>query len=435
MRLKFLVAMLAAVALLTGCAGGDSAPASSASGSVEVPTASFTPPQDYRTSPSDSIQLNSIQPDDGTAPVVEFINSATQSIDVSIYRIDADFDPVVSALAAAAANGIDVRVSMSRQLIGGENPPEGNAGQVAVVESLRAQGIEAELSRPEFHYGHEKSIIIDAGTPAAKAMIADWNLQQSYFGPSKYGPVGARGFAVVATDPDDVATVAAYFDANWPPFTDWPVNTRASLVWSPSGEGFTPTGNGVEALTDFMTNADRSLDVYAEYIQDDSFLLQTLIDRANDGVVVRVIANSDGQSPAIVDKLRAAGAQVVFDPTNAMAPDAVMFVHSKTMVADYGQPDQVAFVGSQNQFINESLEAILELGTLVTDQGSIEEIQQTFNTDFSRSSQLQAKPSPSPSASGSPSASQSPSASGSPSASQSPSASGSPSASPSPSTS
>ena len=167
---------------------------------------------------------------------------------------------------------------MSRQLIGGENPPEGNATQVQVVDALRAKGIQAELSRPEFHYGHEKSIVIDAGTPAAQAMIADWNLQQSYFGPSKYGPVGARGFAVVAADPDDVATVASYFDANWPPFTDWPANTRASLVWSPSGEGFDPVGNGVESLTDFLTNATKTLDVYAVH-PDDSFLLQTLIDQ------------------------------------------------------------------------------------------------------------------------------------------------------------
>ncbi len=98
-----------------------------------------------------------------------------------------------------------------------------------------------------------------------------------------------------------------------------------------------------------------------------------------------------------------------------------MFVHSKTMIADYGQPSQVAFVGSQNQFINESLEAILELGTLVTDGTSIETIRQTFNTDFSRSTQLQAKPSPS----GSPSAATSGSASASSSPSPSASTSGS----------
>lgn len=84
-RLAIVSAALAA-ALFSGCAGTspDGTPSGSASPSVEVPTASFTPPNDYQTSPTEATQLNSIQPDGGAAPVVDFINSAAQSIDVSI---------------------------------------------------------------------------------------------------------------------------------------------------------------------------------------------------------------------------------------------------------------------------------------------------------------------------------------------------------------
>ncbi len=371
----------------------------------EMPTASYSPPADAQATPAEDIVLNSIEPDDGVAPVVAFINSATKSIDIATYRIDSTFTAVVDPLAAAAAKGIPVRVSISRQLVGQPNPPEGNATQVQTVQALQARGIQAELSRPEFHYGHEKAIIIDSGTPAAKAMISDWNLQASYFGPNAYGPVGARGFAVVDSNAADLATISAYYDANWPPFKPWPVSARSSLVWSPSGVQYSPTGNGVAVLSSFINNSKKSLDIYAETLQANAFLIQNVVDRAKAGVKVRVIANSPGQAPEPIATLRAAGAQVVFDPTNAMAPDAVMYVHSKTMVADFGEPDQVAFVGSQNEFINESLEAILELGTVVKDKPTIEKIHATFDTDVSRSSPNQAPASPSAAGSASASAS------------------------------
>ncbi len=358
-----------------------------------MPTASYSPPSDDASTPAGDIVLNNTQPNDGPAPVVAFINSATKSIDVSIYRIDSDYSTIIDPLVAQAKKGLPVRISISRQLVGQPNPPEGNASQLQVQKDLQAKGLQVELSRPEFHYGHEKAIIIDDGTPAAKAMVADWNLQQSYFSASKYGPVGARGFAVVDSNSADVAMIASYFNANWPPFKPWPVSNRANLLWSPSGTAYQPVGNGLAALTQFINNAKRTLDIYAEYIQADAFFIPLVIDRAKAGVMVRMIGNSSGQSAAMTSQLRDAGVQMVFDPTNEAVPNATMFVHSKTMISDFGQPGQAAFVGSQNEFINESLEAILELGTLVQDQPTIASIQKTFDTDFARSTQQQAPPS------------------------------------------
>lgn len=394
---RFLAVALPLTLTVAACAGGGSSSPSSSSPvpSYEMPTASYSPPADAQVTPPQDILLNSVEPDAGAAPVVDFVNSATKSIDVSTYRIDPSFEPVVSALQQAAGKGIPVRVSVSRQLVGQPNPPDGNASQLQAVQQLQALGLQAAVSRPEFHYGHEKSITIDAGTPNAKSMVSDWNLQQSYFGPNQYGPVGSRGFAVVDTNSADVAMISSYFNANWPPYSAWPVSNRASLLWSPSGVQFSPVGNSVAALTAYVEGAQKTLDIYAEMIQDDSFMLDKVINRAKAGVKVRVIANSSGQSAAVVNRLRQGGAEVVFDPTNAMAPDAVMFVHTKTMVADYGTEKQQGFVGSQNQFINESLEAILELGTIVKDPKSLDQIHQVFETDYSRSTATQASPSPS----------------------------------------
>ena len=391
-RWHLLTAVAAGTLVLTGCtsSSGEANP----NASVEMPTASYSPPPDAAATPPDRITLANVQPNDGIGPVVDFIRSARSSIDISIYRIDSDFEPLVGALAERAASGVPVRVSISRQLVGEPNPPQGNSQQITVQQQLQAKGIQVELSRPEFHYGHEKCIIIDAGTPQAKAMIADWNLQASYFGPNQYGPVGARGMAVLNTDPQDVATIAAYFNANWPPYAPYPVSTRSSLVWSPSGIEYTPVGNSVAVLTQFVQGATKSLDIYAEYIQDDAFLVPMIIDRAKAGVAVRIVANSSGQSASMVQQLRGAGIQIRFDPIYDGNTADPMFVHSKTMFADVGTPDEVGFFGSQNTFINESPEAILELGALVRSSEVIKQAHSYFDTDWSTASETQASPSP-----------------------------------------
>lgn len=390
---RFTLAAIALMALaLAGCTGGSSQ--STPSSSVEMPTASYSPPPDAQVTPPELITLANVQPNDGIQPVIEFIESARSSVDISIYRIDSDFTPLIDALKRTVDRGVPVRISISRQLVGQPNPPQGNSQQIVVQQQLQALGIQVELSRPEFHYGHEKSIIVDAGSPQARAMIADWNLQASYFGPNQYGPVGARGMAVLNTDPQDVATIAAYFDANWPPYAPYPVSTRASLVWSPSGVEYSPVGNSVEVLTDFINGAKQRLDIYAEYIQDNSFLIDMVIARAKAGVSVRIVANSSGQSSDMVAKLRGAGIQIRFDPIYDGNTSDPMFVHSKTMFADIGTPDQVAFIGSQNTFINESPEAILELGVLARDPQTIEQAFAYFEQDWSTATETQSSPSP-----------------------------------------
>jgi len=377
---------------LAACTGGSTE--SSPSSSVEMPTASYSPPPHAQVTPPELMTLANVQPNDGIHPVIEFIESARRSVDISIYRIDSDFTPLIDALKRTVDRGVPVRISISRQLVGQPNPPQGNSQQIVVQQQLEALGIQVELSRPEFHYGHEKSIIIDAGTPEARAMIADWNLQASYFGPNQYGPVGARGMAVINSDPQDVATIAAYFDANWPPYAPYPVSTRASLVWSPSGIEYSPVGNSVAVLTDFINGAKTRLDIYAEYIQDNSFLIDMVIARAQAGIAVRIVANSSGQSPAMVAKLRGAGIQIRFDPIYDGNTSDPMFVHSKTMFADIGTPEQVAFIGSQNTFINESPEAILELGVLARNPETIDRAFAYFEQDWSTATETQASPSP-----------------------------------------
>ncbi len=376
------------VSSLAACSGSSSS--SPTSSAVPIPSA---------VTPSDQIVLNNIQPNDGITPVVKFIKTATKSIDISIYEMDPNYKPLVNPLAAAVKKGISVRLSISRQLIGQPNPPEGNAVQIQKMQQFHVLGINAQLSRPEFHYAHEKAIILDAGTPQARVMVGDWNLQASYFGPGPYGPVGARGFAVLDTNTDDAAEIEANFVADFPPYQPWPASTRGSLVWSPSGPDFQPPGDSITALTGFVNGAQKTLDAYVAFTNVPSIMMNAVIARAKAGVKVRLVGNSSAFSSAEqLQQIKAAGIQVVFDPPGPKpGQTATMFVHGKTMVADAGLATEKAFVGSQNLFIDESLQSILELGTLVTNNPSIATLEATFDRDFAVSSPNQA-PQPSPSA-------------------------------------
>jgi hypothetical protein len=51
-------------------------------------------------------------------------------------------------------------------------------------------------------------------------------------------------------------------------------------------------------------------------------------------------------------------------------------------VVDAGQADAIAYVGSINPFLDESIDTERELGVLLTDPTSIERITLIFNRDF-----------------------------------------------------
>ena len=59
-----------------------------------------------------------------------------------------------------------------------------------------------------------------------------------------------------------------------------------------------------------------------------------------------------------------------------------MYIHTKTIVADGGRPDAIAYVGSINPFLDESIDTERELGVLLTDPTSIERIVLIFDRDF-----------------------------------------------------
>lgn len=347
-----------------------------------------------------SITLAAIEPNDGPGPVIDFINGANKSVDVAMYEFYPTYKPVVDALLRAKKRGVAVRILLSRQIFG----EPANNHNLKDRQTLLKLGLDTQLSRPEFSYSHEKTFIRDAGTAAARAMVADFNIKVDYFAyvpdPDEPfpGEMGTRGMAALVTDAADVANIAATFNADWPPYKAWPTSTRPNLVWAPGDPNYQPTGNAIAAIKSVITGAQKTLDVYAQALAYPSIMFQPLLDRAKAGVKVRIIGNVGGINDQAAAQLREAGAQIVAGPRLEQDSSKFLYVHTKTIVADAGTANQVAFLGSENPFLDQSIQSERELGVLLTDPTSISKVMDVFNGDFNRATQYPTH-TPSPSAS------------------------------------
>jgi cardiolipin synthase A/B len=193
--------------------------------------------------------------------------------------------------------------------------------------------------------------------------------------------------AALVADPADVANIAETFDADWPPYKTWPASNRSNLVWAPGDPTYKPTGNAIAAIQSVIGGARQTLDVYAQALAYPSIMFQPLLDRARAGVKVRIVGNVGGINDDAAAQLRAAGAQIVAGPTLENDPSKFLYVHTKTILADAGTSNQVAFVGSENPFLDQSIQSERELGVLMTDPKSLSKVAGVFNSDFSRSKQ------------------------------------------------
>jgi len=340
------------------------------------------------------IEFVGAEPDVGYTPLLETINGATQSVDMVIYQLG---DPKVQgALKDAQARGVDVRVLMTWQTFPDSSSYDPKSKKynrnTDAFNDLEAAGIDVAWSRQEFPYTHQKSVVADAGTDSGVALITDYNYQPGYFGvidPKYPNEGGTRGFNIKMSDPAIVAEMTRVFDADFPPFSVGSPYSVPDLVWSPTTpqfEGEAP-GNSGTVLPALIESAQQTLDVYMLMSDPNNPQLAQLIQAARRGVNVRVLTNC-GRFVADTDvqNLRDAGAEIQFDPTSPLGADKSLFIHTKSLIADYNTNAAVSYVGSENIFLEQSLAQLREAGIILRDSDTIKPINQTFATDWATSS-------------------------------------------------
>jgi phosphatidylserine/phosphatidylglycerophosphate/cardiolipin synthase-like enzyme len=302
---------------------------------------------------------------DGTEvaqPLLTALESAEHAVHVEMYLLTSDV--YVAALCRLAASGVEVKVLLNQSFPSGTSTEDTNARSFG---SLAAGGVSVRWAPTNTGfdgYTHEKTVIIDPGTPAEQAWIMTMNLDYSALRDN-------REYLARDTAAADVAEAEAIFEAD---FADAPITPTGALVVAPS-----PANDAESALQALVESATTSIDVEAEELDEagvEAPLFDALVARARSGVVVRVVLeeSSDEEQAGAVRDLEAAGAEVI---GYAYGDGSGLDIHAKAIVVDGAR----AYVGSEN-FSGGSLGYNRELGVIFDDPAAVDAVQAAIVDDI-----------------------------------------------------
>ncbi len=337
-------------ALVGGCGGPGQGlyhrphrPTASSATAAGPTTVSAPPTSTTAAPPAPTVSLL-VEPSQQMAPVYAYLASATTSLDMTMYELN---DPTAEAILAQDAHrGVRVRVLLDRAYSGAEvNAP--------AYRELLAGGVEVRWAASSTIL-HQKTISVDA----ASSLVMTGNLTASYYPTS-------RDFAVLDTNPKDVAAIESVFSVDWAGATPQPGAPKgADLVWSPGSE---------PALVALIDAAHRSLLVENEEM--DAPAIEAALERAaSRGVEVDVVMTHQPRWSSAFNHLAAAKVRV-----GTYTPGASLYIHAKVIVADHAK----AFVGSEN-FSASSMDDNRELGIVTTDPAVVHGVEGTVAEDFSK---------------------------------------------------
>jgi hypothetical protein len=287
-------------------------------------------------------------PDQGENAIYSFVNSATSSIDVTIYELkDTTLE---NDLVSREKAGVNVRVIMDQAQ---------KSYDTAAYNVLTAGGVGVVWSSTSFTYTHQKTITVNND----ESYISTGNFDTTYYATS-------RDFGVFDTDASDVAAIVAVFNADYAHTSITP-SDGDDLVWSPT--------DSQSHLLALINGASHSLDIEQEEFSDTT-LVNAIVADEKRGVTVRVVIEDPSDYTSELNEITAAGGKYT-----GYSSSTGFYIHAKTVIADYGTSTAKAFAGSEN-FSSNSLNDNRELGLITTDSGVVSGLESAFNADFTGSS-------------------------------------------------
>jgi kumamolisin len=297
-----------------------------------------------------------VEPDDGRTAVLQALNAAKRSIDLTIYELS---DPqIVAALTAAKGRGVTVRVIYNWYSFSSRTQ---ETDITPTITTLTQAGIECREAPKIFEVTHEKAFVIDAGS----AVIMSFNLTADYFGQT-------RDFGIITTIPAEVAEVETIFNGDWIGQPAAP--NAAALLWSPV--------NARAKLMALIHAATKTLDVYCEEAEDPG-VLGALVSAAQRGVAVRFIAAVLSTESKVNGNAR--GVTTMLTGGVQAVCKSFLYIHAKMILADFGAPSAQAYIGSEN-FSCVSLNDNRECGILVTEPAILQRLETVFRSDWAQPS-------------------------------------------------
>jgi hypothetical protein len=289
-----------------------------------------------------------ILPDQGENAIYNFVDSATSSINVTIYELNDT--TLENDLVAREAAGVDVRVILDQAQ---------KSYNQAADNTLTAGGVGVVWSSTAFTYTHQKTITVNDD----ESYISTGNFDTTYYATS-------RDYGVFDTDANDVSAIVAVFNADYTHTSITP-SDGDDLVWSPT--------DSQTRILSLINGATTSLDIEQEEFSD-SDVISAIVAAENRGVTVRVVLEDPSDYSSEVSEVENAGGKVT-----GYSSSTGFYIHAKTIIADYGTSDQKAFAGSENLTSN-SLNDNRELGLITSDSGVVDGLESTFDADFTGSS-------------------------------------------------
>jgi hypothetical protein len=303
--------------------------------------------------------------------VDSFINSATSTIDMTIYELT-DATMIADLVTQCHTNGVQVRVNLDNS----EKSTNQSAHDTIVAGGANCL---AQFSNTHFPNTHEKSVVIDSAISSkARLLISTGNFE---LGSNHSCGTGCtynfyatgRDFQLYENDANDVAAWETTFNEDWafPAGTTYPTSPRFTpptgddLVWSPSLD----LANSRTAIGNIIANATTTLVVDQEEMSA-AVCYNALEAAAQRGVSVKLTTPADAfdASPTkmtTLANLKSAGVQVNQYPSTG----DFLYIHAKVIVADAGTANEKAFLGSENCSDN-SLSSNRELGIVLSDASS-----------------------------------------------------------------
>jgi cardiolipin synthase A/B len=295
-----------------------------------------------------------VMPDDSAKPILDAINSATQSLRVKMFLFS---DPsLLKAVIAAKKRGLTVRVMLNPARRDGESENHESRKQ------LEAGGVEVIDSNPEYDVTHEKSMIVDDTTAFVKSL--NWETKNL---------TETRDYAIATSHAHEVAEAIECFEADWArkPFKG---NEHSHLIWC--------CGNGRDRIAQFIDDAKESIFLQNERYQD-AVIIERLVRAARRGVKIHVMACPPHKlkKGKLVEAV--GGMRIMQDVGIKIHKLKHLKLHAKMLLADHAR----AIVGSIN-LAPGSFDSRRELAIEVRDVGVVERLTKIAHHDWENSHPL-----------------------------------------------
>ena len=294
-----------------------------------------------------------VMPEDTVKPLLDAIGTAKLSLRIKMFSLSDS--RVLNALVKARKRKVKIRVLLNPARRNGETQNIGSRN--VLVEG----GIDVLDTNPAFAVTHEKSMVVDDET----VWIGSLNWDPDNF-------EEARDFAVVSSDPDEVAEVIACFEGDWSRQSFEPRQSSA-LVWCPGGR---------EKIAAFIDEAKHSLFVMNERFQD-AMIVEHLVRAKMRSVKVHVMTRPSHSLRAkkLVEGL--GDLRIMNDVGIGIHKVKHHKLHAKVLLADKSR----GIVGSIN-FSTSSFEDRRELAIRVTEGAVLDRLIKVVHDDWHDSREL-----------------------------------------------